>query len=108
MRGTMAKMLPSLLLLLAALLPAAARADDGYRLWLRYDPIEAPQRALYSRAASELVVEGDSATIRAARSELVRGLTGLLGRPQPVAQRVNRDGAILLARRPVPTGEEGY
>ena len=101
-------MLPSLLLLLLALLPAAARADDGYRLWLRYDPIESPQRALYSRAASELVVEGDSTTIAAARSELVRGLSGLLGRPQPVAQRVDRDGAILLARRAVPTGEEGY
>jgi alpha-glucuronidase len=104
----MAKMLPSLLFLLLVLVPAAARADDGYRLWLRYDPIETPQRAAYSRAASELVVEGDSATIRAARSELVRGLSGLLGRPQPVAQRVDRDGAILLARRNVPTGEEGY
>jgi len=101
-------MLPSLLLLLLALLPASARADDGYRLWMRYDPIEAPQRALYSRAASELVVEGDSPTIRAARGELVRGLSGLLGRPQPMAQRVDRDGAILLARRALPTDEEGY
>ncbi|HMC92108.1 MAG TPA: alpha-glucuronidase family glycosyl hydrolase, partial [Allosphingosinicella sp.] len=104
----MAKTLLILLFLLTALAPGVARAEDGYRLWLRYDPIEAPQRAVYLRAASELVVEGDGPTIAAARGELVRGLSGLLGRSQPVATRVDRDGAVLLARRALPTGEEGY
>jgi alpha-glucuronidase len=107
----MQKTLLSLLLLLVALAPGGARAQDGYRLWLRYDPIEAPYRAAYARAATELVVRTGGATIAAARSELVRGLSGLLGRPLPLAAQVDRDGAILLIKGPerLPAlGEEGY
>ena len=51
------------LLLLGA---TAARAEDGYRLWLRYDPIEAPQRALYAANATEIVAPGAGPVSRAA------------------------------------------
>jgi len=107
----MAKTLIPFLLLLLAISPAAARAEDGYRLWLRYDPIEAPRRAAYARSATELVVEGRGSTLEAAKGELVRGLSGLLARPQPVAARVDRDGALVLAKlgsARADLGEEGY
>jgi len=38
------------------LVAAAAWAEDGHRLWLRYDPVEALLRQQYKRTASEIVV----------------------------------------------------
>ena len=55
--------------------------DDGYRLWLRYEPIVDPlRRAQYEEALRCLVFEPRSPTGIAARNELARGLGGLLGR----------------------------
>ena len=49
------------LMLLAV--PAAARAEDGYDLWLRYAPIEsAPLRDAYRQAIAGLVVQQSPAT----------------------------------------------
>lgn len=64
--------------------PMAALADDGYRLWLRYERIdEASQRDAYSAALRHIVLATptgtDSATLRAAREELTAGLEGMLG-----------------------------
>jgi alpha-glucuronidase len=75
---------------------SAARAEDGYRLWLRYNPL--PGRAIdadRSRATS-VVVPGGSATLDAVRAELVEGCSGLLGRPVPAAGVVDRDGAVIV------------
>src|ERR1700754_219417 len=84
-------------LLVLLMLPAgtAARAEDGYRLWLRYDAL--PERALraYRPLVTSVVVQGKSATLDAARAELSEGCAGLLGRPVPSTERVERDGAIV-------------
>ena len=69
-----------LALLLAA--PVSALADDGYDLWLRYKPVEARWLTPYRAANTVLVTGAASPTLDAARDELVRGLTGLLARPQ--------------------------
>src|SRR5512145_2472710 len=86
------------ILTLLALLAVATgvRAEDGYDLWLRYQPL-ADERALEAGRASfrDIVVQGTSPTIEAARAELRRGLGGLLERDPVVAQTVSRDGAIL-------------
>src|SRR3954452_7358905 len=84
------------LLVFLILAPSAARAEDGYRLWLRYDPVEAPARQAYAARATAIIAAGTSPVARAARDELQRGLSGLLARPVPLAGTV-RDGAILLA-----------
>lgn len=56
------------------------RADDGYRLWLRYDRIEDEAlREGYSNLLPTLWVIGKSAQLRAAEEELLLGLEGLLG-----------------------------
>jgi alpha-glucuronidase len=74
--------------LVAALLAAssviAIRAEDGYRLWLRYDRIaDDAQRTAYAAALGHVVLAtpagADSPTIVAARDELMTGLSGLLG-----------------------------
>jgi alpha-glucuronidase len=89
-----------LLLWLAAALRlsagVAARAEDGYRLWLRYDRL--PGRAVdaYSPRITAVVVPGGSATLDAVRRELVDGCSGLLGRPVPTAVDVDRDGAVVV------------
>jgi len=75
-----------------ALLLAASpflRADDGYRLWLRYDRItDEPLRAAYAAALPriELVVPSGHATpiTTSARDELTVGLRGLLGVEEPI------------------------
>ncbi len=64
----------------------AAVAEDGYRLWMRYDPVEsADRRAEYARAAGQAVVQEASETGRVIRSELAAGLSGLTGTAVPVA-----------------------
>ena len=56
-----------------------ARADDGYRLWLRYDVLPENSANKYRENINFLNMPGDSPTIDAARSELMSGLKGLLG-----------------------------
>ncbi|MBA9077262.1 alpha-glucuronidase [Rufibacter quisquiliarum] len=58
----------------------AAHADDGYRLWLRYDLIKTEAKlARYRQHLQEIVVQGSSPTLKAAKDELKQGLSGLLG-----------------------------
>ncbi|USI72442.1 alpha-glucuronidase family glycosyl hydrolase [Sphingomonas morindae] len=75
----------------------AARADDGYDLWLRYRPVAAPARAALAAQARSLVIPGRSATLDAAAAELRRGLGGMAGVAPPAAATL-APGAILLAR----------
>ena len=62
---------------------ARPRDDDGYRLWLRYEPIGDPDLLAQARAACALVFMPGTAleTLAAARDELAQGLGGLLGHP---------------------------
>lgn len=75
---------------------AKAEADDGYRLWLRYDSLPAPMISVYRQRVTSAVVTGNSTTLDAIRNELANGFTGLLGNPVPVASHVNRDGAVVV------------
>jgi alpha-glucuronidase len=86
----------SLLLALMFLAGASAKADDGYRLWLRYDALPRRSLRVYRPLVSSIVVQGDSATLDAARAELVEGCAGLLDRSIPSTQRIERDGAVVV------------
>ncbi|HSY18967.1 MAG TPA: alpha-glucuronidase family glycosyl hydrolase [Candidatus Acidoferrales bacterium] len=101
-------------LLLAA---GGIRAEDGSRLWLRYDPIPDRQlQANYAAQAAEIVVSDVSPTGAAIRDELQRGLSGLLGHEVPVVANATRSGAVVVeistnspwATELNPLGEEGY
>ncbi|MGH8298422.1 MAG: alpha-glucuronidase family glycosyl hydrolase [Steroidobacteraceae bacterium] len=95
----------SVLAAASLLVARIARADDGYRLWLRYVPVQGAWVTRYRAAATELVganagtsaaAAAPSPTLRAARAELLRGLTGMLGTAPALAGAVTRDGAILF------------
>lgn len=79
LRGAMAAMVAALTILVW---PNAAAADDGYRLWMRYDALPAPQgAALAARAATVESDEAADPTIAAAIAELRRALPSMTGRP---------------------------
>jgi alpha-glucuronidase len=61
----------------ACLMSAASevRAEDGYDLWLRYRPLAAAQRP----TSRTIAPSADTPTLKVARAELERGLTGLMG-----------------------------
>jgi alpha-glucuronidase len=87
--------LVSILLCLSAL---DLKAEDGYRLWLRYEKIDGPELLdEYARHATEIVVPSDSATGRIIKDELRLGLSGLLGKELPITDRISRNGAIVVA-----------
>lgn len=76
------------------------QAEDGYRLWLRYDQIKDSQLLdTYNEAINGWLVEGESPTMEVIRNEIRMGLSGLLGEYTPAVETVDQDG-ILLAGTP--------
>ncbi len=75
---------------------ASAKAEDGYRLWLRYDPLPKQMIDVYRSRVTSVVVPSNSATFDAIRAELVNGCTGLLGSSIPGLSNVDRDGAVIV------------
>ncbi len=87
---------PAVLLCLALLLGGSppAPAEDGYELWLRYRPVEAPWLQRYRSVARELLPP--TAAAPQAQAELLRALSGLLGSAPPMVGHATRDGAIVF------------
>ena len=99
-----------LLLLFLCVFTVRLAAEDGYRLWLRYDYIEDEAlRQTYLGFLEQIRlgsgVEADDATVRAALDELDRAMTGLFGESMApaVPAPVHSDGGLTLA---LATGEE--
>jgi alpha-glucuronidase len=85
------------LLTLITLYPRDLKAEDGYRLWLRYDMImEKKLAARYKGHATELIIDHTDPFITVIREELQEGLKGLLGKKIPVNKRVTKDGALII------------
>ncbi|MCC4590744.1 alpha-glucuronidase [Xanthomonas campestris pv. cannae] len=98
-----------------------ARAEDGAALWLRYLPSQGAARTIDARMRlDEVVAPEQTPTQRVARDELVRGLTGLLGRAPAMQATATGDHAVVLGtpqsspalapfREEIAAlGEEGY
>ena len=65
------------LLLLGAV--TNVRANDGYKLWLEYNKIANPQAAaVYKQQLKYLIFPGGSDQLRAAKTELLKGLESML------------------------------
>lgn len=82
------------LLLAVRALTLPAWAEDGYDLWLRYRPLDAAGLAQYRPLATVIVSQGRSPSLDAAKSELTRGLSGLLDRP--IGAGSIQDGALVI------------
>jgi len=86
-----------LLWILILIFPCTLFAEDGYRLWLRYDKIAQPELlSYYKKQASEIVNQQSCSIISAAREELQRGLGGLLGKNIPLSSSVSKNGSIII------------
>ncbi len=90
------KKITAILILILSTL--STNAEDGYRLWLRYDQIS-DQQILnrYGKSIRSLMVSGDSPTLVAAKDELQLGLTGLLGNAVSLTNSIKTDGTVVAA-----------
>jgi len=93
MRKTESRKTLSLTLLF--LLAVSSFGENGYDLWLRYVSVETSHLSQYQSAATEIVFEGTSETMEAAKNELLAGLEGLLGQAVPDQSAVTSNGAIV-------------
>jgi len=76
--------------------PQITRADDGHRLWLKYDRIaDSQKRDAYRQSIKNWIVLGNSPTLEIAAQELKQGLTGLLGTTIPRLTDLNADGTVV-------------
>lgn len=72
-------------------------AEDGYRMWLRYDQVSDNQKLQqYRNNLRYVVLDGNSPTVSAVEDELKSGLQGLLGSDITFRSAVNNDGGLLL------------
>ncbi len=83
-----------ILLFIGALIPA--RADDGYRLWLRYDKLPNNAVLRYRKQILSMYVAGDSATSSAVRGELASGIAGSLGERIAIGRDAFVSGELIV------------
>lgn len=73
-----------IIFLFSALIMHTLHADDGYRLWLKYDQISNPLKLqTYKKLIKGWMCFGESSTMAVAKKELHTGLEGLLGSTVP-------------------------
>lgn len=73
-------------------------AEDGYRLWLRYDKItDAKLLESYQKDIHGFFIEGNSEILGSVKNELGMGLSGLLGKNISAVNKINSDGIIIAA-----------
>jgi alpha-glucuronidase len=89
----------------------SARADDGYRLWLKYDAItDKVQKSYYSSRLKTIYANTQDASVKVAVEELqiaVKGLLGFTPIVKPLSTASN--GLILKTDKNTPDiNEEGF
>jgi alpha-glucuronidase len=73
-------------LLLASI--KSLQAEDGYRLWLRYNKIDDPALlSRYKQSIQSFWVAGNSATLNIIRTEIKNGLASMLDMPVPSEEK---------------------
>lgn len=112
----LARLLCWMVALATVVLPPAARAEDGYDLWLRYRPADAARSHDLAAHATAIVASGSDPMLAVAVAELQRGVQGMTGATVSRSTAA-QPGAIVLAKAqagtslPIDTGklgEEGY
>jgi len=93
----MKPLLQNLVLATCILVAQNALAEDGYEMWLRYQPVaDTKLIKSYRQQLGQLVVEGQSPSLDAAARELEQGLSGLLNQSVSRSQRLNKSGSVIL------------
>lgn len=85
-----------------------SRAENGADAWLRYAPLDKQAAQRYANLPATVVVLGSSPVLDSAKSELVRGIHGMLGTTLRVQNSLPQEKAIVLrtlsASQPAPSG----
>ncbi len=85
------------------LLSSVCHADDGYRLWLRYDKIDDPAiLSQYKNQVRSFFFYDASPTITVAKKELSDGLKGLFGQVVPESNAANNGSLLIRKNQPIP------
>ncbi|MEI9957319.1 MAG: alpha-glucuronidase family glycosyl hydrolase [Ferruginibacter sp.] len=85
-----------LLLYFILAISSVAFADDGYRLWLKYDKIQNNNIvAAYKKQIQQVNISGTSETIQKATAELNTALKGLLDKT-PVVNTITANGSLII------------
>src|SRR5687768_10700502 len=109
-------------LITGVLLCISVSAEDGYRLWLRYNTIDnATLLQQYRQQITSINCPSDYETLMSANAELRMGLSGLLGKNIPVQMAVINGTVMVGTPRHLPfvrklvgdtalarLGEEGF
>jgi alpha-glucuronidase len=75
----------------------ATFADDGYRLWQRYDKLPANNLTTqYKNRLQQIIISGTSATIQKATEELNNALNGLLGKTPVIIKDLKTTGTLII------------
>ena len=83
-------------LITAVLLCISVLAEDGYRLWLRYNTIDnVTLLQQYRQQVTSILSPGDADGLFSAQKELITGLSGLLGKQISMRIGVN-NGTVML------------
>jgi alpha-glucuronidase len=86
------------------LTPVLLKADDGYRLWLRYELIADQQKLSdYRNRLRGWLVDSNTPTALVIKKELQLALTGLLGKPVPELKGPVAEGSLLIGTANAPT-----
>ena len=84
---------------LVMVIVVTACADDGYRLWLRYDKIL--NSSLLNKYKQQIItpaIIGNSATIAAAKAELENGINGLLSANYKISNTISGKSTLVIGR----------
>jgi alpha-glucuronidase len=74
--------------------------EDGYELWLRYQPVSNSARLAEDRSVcAQVAMRADTPTLHAAKRELRRGLRGLLGGGCLFAEEFSAEATLLVGTR---------
>ena len=71
-------------------------AETGAEAWLRYAALDRQAAQKYSALPASVVVLGDSPVLDSAKTELIRGVRGMLGKTLREDQTLPKENAIIL------------
>jgi alpha-glucuronidase len=86
----------------------AVHAENGYRLWLRYDKIDDARLLLtYQNSIKGINFPGNDPTLHVAKQELIKGLKGLLDQKTFIENSIT-DGVIICGTAESSTEVESF
>jgi alpha-glucuronidase len=94
----------SLIFILISVLNKSSFADDGYRLWLKYDKIaDADVLNSYKKSIIAQLIIGNSATSQVIKNELTLAFNGLFGQTIPEEKKLIRNMLLVACQSDLPS-----